>query len=359
MAQGSWYDVNTDGTFLNGILYPGDDNSWWNRTPADVAGDVINDVRGINNDNTLSQSRYGFNYKSFPADLGMDYLGHYMVININVPTQITSPNTPATNFDPPPFNVLPDEMSKVDVLRFGVTPAGYNGPQSESLTGRRTRRIVESIALYMPGTQLVYTGLNDYEEVSMTALGGQLAVGGAGNLGTALSYAIGGVTGGAADALLGIGDKVAGLVGGTIDLAAQGAKLAGRPITPRVEVLFSRTQLREFTFEFNMVPRNREEALAIDGIIKTIRFHAAPELMSYGWQYIPPAEFDITFYHNGLETDKLPRINTCVLKRCEVDYAPGTGVFTTFRDGHPVATRLMLVFQEVEAIHKLRIAQGL
>ena len=35
----------------------------------------------------LGQSRYDFRYLVFPNDLGMDDNGHYMVININVPTK--------------------------------------------------------------------------------------------------------------------------------------------------------------------------------------------------------------------------------------------------------------------------------
>ena len=51
------------------------------------------------------------------------------------------------------------------------------------------------------------------------------------------------------------------------------------------------------------------------------------------------------------------RINTCVLERCEVDYAP-SGVYSTFTNGHPVAVRLSLGFREIEPVHKKRILQG-
>lgn len=323
-----------------------------------AVGDAVDAIRGISDDNQLSQSKYDFKYRSFPSDLGMDYMGHYMVININVPTEFLHPNQAATNLNEGNrfFTVLPDEMSKVDVLRFSDAGKFGNADQSDSLTGRRTRRIVESIALYMPGSQLIYNSMNAYEEVSMTAIGGQIATGAFQTAGIVAGYFFGGPIGsGAAGAL---GEGAAGIVSKGIDAASMTAKLAGRPINPRVEVLFTMTALRDFQFEFLMTPRNEEEARAIQGIVKTLRYHAAPELMSAGFQFIPPAEFDITFYHRGVETDKLPRINTCVLARLEVDYAPGTGMFSTFKDGQPVATRIMMVFKEVEIIHKLRIAQG-
>jgi hypothetical protein len=94
-------------------------------------------------------------------------------------------------------------------------------------------------------------------------------------------------------------------------------------------------------------------------IIRTLRFHAAPELDSVtaGFTYIPPAEFDITFFNKGVENTAIPRINTCVMDRIEVDYAP-TGVYSTFSNGHPVAARLSLGMREIEVVHKRRVLQG-
>lgn len=324
----------------------------------ETAKEASSSLRGISGDNQLSQSKYDFNYRAFPNDLGMDYMGHYMVININVPTEFTNADQAATNLNAGNrlFNILPGEMSKVDVLRFSDAGNIPGATQSDSFTGRRTRRIVESIALYMPGTQLIYNSMNAYEEVSMTAIGGQLATGAFQAAGVVAGYFFGGPIG--AGAISEFADKVGSIASGAMDAAGTALKLAGRPINPRVEVLFTMTALRDFQFEFLMIPRNEEEAKTIAGIVKTLRYHAAPELMTAGFQFIPPAEFDITFYHQGVETDKLPRINTCVLARLEVDYAPGTGVFSTFKDGTPVATRVMMVFKEVEVVHKLRILQG-
>lgn len=328
---------------------------------------------GMPDDNMLSQSRYDFTSRAFPSDLGMSYAGHYMVINVNVPITVTSArfrNDPvaATDIQPMQFTMDPNELSKVDVLRFG-RGGSTTATNSDSLTTRRTRRIVESIALYMPGTQLVYNGMNTYEEISMTALGGQLLTGALTNAGIIAGYfgaggAIGGALGNLAQKIgapafaSAVGNALGGAASTTLSVAEQGFKLMGRPINPRVEVLFSLTPLRDFQFEFLMIPRNEDESMVIRNIVRTLRFHAAPELDNYGLNFIPPAEFDITFYNAGKENTMIPRINTCVLTRCEVDYAPGTGTFSSFRNGAPIATRLMLVFREVEPVHKLRVLQG-
>lgn len=309
-----------------------------------------------NDDDTLSQSEYDFRQRVFPNDLGMDYLGHYMVININVPV-MPNRDTARGNLTGPDFrtSVLPGEFSKVDVLRFG--PNASLGGSSGTGIPRRTRRIKESIALFMPGSQMIYNGKNAYEEISLTALGGTIVAGalatGYGIFKKGLDAITSGTTGGQR-AVSGAG-SVINTLGNAIGTTAQ---LANMPINPRVEVLFATTPLRDFQFEFLMIPRNKEEARIIKEIVTTLRFHAAPELSLAGFTFIPPAEFDVTFYHRGVENLAIPRINTCVLLECEVDYAPNLGIWQTYKDGSPLATRLRLVFKEVEPIHKLRVAQG-
>jgi len=308
-------------------------------------------------DNTLEQSEYDFNYRVFPNDLANDYVGHYMVININVPvfalTSGARTSYAGTQFNQTLFSTS-KEWSKVDALRFGnpenvggITPLlGMNALTSEIFSVPRfTRRIKESIAMFMPNP-VVYNTTNEYQEISLTALAGGLLTAGATFAATAR-----------------FGENVGAGVESLLNSAGQGigklSTLAGYPINPRVEVLFSKTNLRQFVFEFLMAPRNQQESDNMKSIIRTLRFHAAPELDSVteGFTWIPPAEFDITFYNKGEENTNIPRINTCVLDRVEVDYAP-TGVYSTFSNGHPVAARLSLGMREIEVVHKRRVLQG-
>ena len=148
-----------------------------------------------------------------------------------------------------------------------------------------------------------------------------------------------------------VSDAIGNVVGGV-------SKFLQSPINPATEILFANTLVRQFTLEVLMAPRNEQESLNMHAIIKTLRFHAAPEIsdvLSLFW--IPPAEFDITFFNKGVENMNILRINTCVLERIEVDYAP-TGIYSTFRNGHPVAARLSMGFRELEVVHKKRILQG-
>lgn len=311
---------------------------------------------------SFRNSQYNFNYTAFPSDLTTSYNGHYMVININVPTSITNRNAPRGAYTDW-YNTLNGQLSTVDRARFstiegaegGVAGAGGALSRAAFSTGRRTRRIAESIALYMP-SGLVYNQQNKYEEVSMTALAGKAAT-----AGTGLAVgAAAGMLGRNLEAGIQAGAKARQVVDGAGKLLGTASSLAGYPINPRVEVLYSHTDLRSFRFELLLAPRNEQESMAIDKIIRTLRFHAVPELdpQTAGFTFIPPAEFDISFYNKGVENVKIPRINTCVLNVIEVDYAPTNGVYSTFSNGYPVAVRLSIGFTEVEPLHKARVAQG-
>lgn len=353
---------------------------------------------------SLLQSNYKFQSHVFPSDLGSSDNGHYVVFNINVQVN-TSKNTAGTTASRFPGGITNlGTRSKVDQLRLGDTAisgggkgGGSNVPRTttdllnwvkektgfsrlpqalqssittalSSIPGvqipivaaqlqnflgintgvgvggqtlfleRSTRRIAESIALHMP-TPLIFNTHNVYEEISLTALGGK-AIGVAANiLGRGPAAAL------TQSALQGIGTA---------------AKLLQRPINPMLEILFSTTAPRQFTFEVLMAPRSEQESVAIKNIIRAFRYHGAPEIQSaaFGLTWIPPAEFDITFFNKGIENTHITRINTCVLERIEVDYAPTSGVYATFRNGHPVAVRMSLGFRELEPIHKERVLQG-
>lgn len=322
---------------------------------------------------------YDFNYKIFPEDLGSDQYNHYMIINVNVQVNAAGERRVGNSG----FNVnngnfyntsgfiknvaetnLTNEYSKVDQLKFGngqINPINVTTGQGSVLDPfnqipnianinipRGTRRIKESIALFMP-TPMVYSHHNIYEEISLTAFGYQVGKLGASTIGKFLSGA--GMPG------TSMSRSVLGPYG---NVALKAFQLAGYPINPKLEVLFSGTPQRQFNMELLLAPKNEAESYTVKNIIDTLRYHAAPEIDSIAGLvpvFIPPSEFDITFYHKGKENTKIPRINTCALERVEVDYAP-SGVYSTFTNGYPVTMVLRLAFRELEILHKMRVQQG-
>ena len=346
-------------------------------TPPDVNGpDIPSDDSAtpleLPEDYGLGQSDYDFYYRTFPDDLGKQgYNNHYMVININVQTdsqmnRVSGPGTGARTL----ATVLDRELSKTDALRYRIDSNFYGSagsfgqdpninlsitdPFSTNITRPRyTRRIKESIALYMPNAELTFNDTHDFENISLTKFGAAIAAGGV----ATFAAAIGGIIGGAAGAAAGA--AAAGTVTNSLNGAAQAAQIYGRPINPKVEVLYANTMQREHRFDFIFSPASQKESLALRQIIRTLRYHAAPELkagiQSFFW--IPPAEFDITFYYRGRENTAIPRINTCALTQIDVSYSPN-GTWSTFQDGFPTQIRMQLAFRETEVTHKLRVLQG-
>jgi hypothetical protein len=352
-----WYD---DLGFLSVL-----DGRNWAQVPAAIA-DVINDVGesllpglALPNDLTASQSKYNFNSRVFPSDIGSGFQGHFLVININVQTGSIMGKVNKSNFN---FNVIGEdeggtELSKTDAYRYRIdntwkTESGkalgteFGGVNTRT---RFTRRIEESIALYMPNSELTFSDSHDFENISLTKFVGS---GITDMIKTGVSFIP------EAENIVGAITNAVGKYGGSASQI-----LANSPINPKVEILFANTFQREFAFEFLLSPSSQQEANDLENIIRTIRFHAAPEYRGVNqFFWLPPSEFDLTFYYvdaagNILENTKIPRINTCVLKQVDVSYAP-SGAYSTFDDGHPVQTRMVLRFIETEVNSKLRIAQG-
>lgn len=142
-----------------------------------------------------------------------------------------------------------------------------------------------------------------------------------------------------------------GMDGGT--LANAGLQALGYAVNPQFEMLYGGTDLREFMFEFTLTPRNEKEAEVIRKIIKRLKYHASPEMLSGQGRYmVPPSYFDITFNFNGRESEWLPTISTCVLKAIDIDYSGGLDTWSTHADGSPIQTKITMSFQELELIHK-------
>lgn len=324
------------------------------------AADIVAGSTQTFGDTGFGQSQYNFNYRAFPNDLVNDTNAHYMVININIPTN--RDGNPRTAYQGSQFNTsVLDDTSKLNIARTqrqigGIGQAVPSGAAlGSALTlPRYSKRVAESIAIFMPGS-ILYGQQNQYEEISMTAIAGNVGKAGLNYATAALSSLRGGALGAAAGRAAGAA-KAVNALGQAIGTVAS---ITQNPINPRVEVLFSTTNQRQFIFEFLLAPRNEQESKTIEQIVRTLRFHAVPELnpKTFGLTFIPPAEFDITFFHKGIENVKIPRINTCVLNRIDVDYSP-QGVYSTFKNGYPVAIRLSLAFTEIEMLHKARVVQG-
>ena len=245
---------------------------------------------------------------------------------------------------------------------------------------RKTKRIKQVIELYIPD-QVVAVSENKYNEVSLTKALGLAGFAGQGSSAAAsitsalLGFAkegggIAGMKSSGSPFPAEIGATVLGGIGKKLGAFGEGIENVflqsfGFAQNPQIEVLFDTVDLRSFEFTFNFLPRSKEEADIVMKIIRTFRFHAAPEIVTgtQGRYYVPPSEFDIEYRFvdndgNDQRNDAIHRFATCVLEKVDVNYTGSAGQFVTFADGIPVNVEMRLRFKEVEIIHKQLVDAG-
>jgi hypothetical protein len=131
------------------------------------------------------------------------------------------------------------------------------------------------------------------------------------------------------------------------------SRLTGQVANPNLELLFNGPTLRPFSFNFRMAPRSSTEAANVK---KIIRFFKKGMAVRPGETFLKsPNIFGIQFLAgDSTEHTSLPRIKTCALIGCDVNYTPD-GSYMTFADsanGYPMTCyEMTLRFSELEPIY--------
>ena len=158
----------------------------------------------------------------------------------------------------------------------------------------------------------------------------------------------------------------------------------GKIANPYTEQVFSGMNLRDFTFNWKLVPRNRSEQNSIKRIIRYLRRAALPdtsETFGKGGNFIDtlggegfgagatdrwltvPNLFNLRWKQggDGSEISSLPKIKKCICTSIDVNYTPDN-VWATHLDGSnqpaPVAIELRIGFGETEIIKSSDVGAG-
>jgi hypothetical protein len=143
------------------------------------------------------------------------------------------------------------------------------------------------------------------------------------------------------------------LLGDNINLVT---RATGSILNPNTELLFNTVTLRDFGFNFDFVPRNKEESAIVKNIIRVFKYYMAASkgksIESGGGILIKsPDVFKLT-YMSG--SNKHPFLNTfklMALTGISLSYT-GSGTYATYSDGTPVNMRLGLTFKELDPVYK-------
>jgi len=214
--------------------------------------------------------------------------------------------------------------------------------------------------------------------------------------GQAISEAIAGNTDGTVDAIrmaaeAGKVDVVKGMLGKIgVDPNALAQNVAGKIANPYLQQVFQGVGLRQFDFNWKLVPRNEREQKSIQKIIKALRQNIlpnysdnftetpnalgdilSPDLVKSDksalgerpqvdrWLTVPNI-FNLRWKYQGSEIDSLPKLKQCVCKNISVQYTPDGVWATRIMDGkpQPIAYNLTLSFGEMSIITGENVSQG-
>ena len=341
----------------------------------------------------LNVDPFAFNALSYPKDVQNNFQnGHYMIFYVNVQ------NKTKYIYDPADSKKVTDENLKgaseneiryeeLKAIRMGDVPAtsdqvarpgttlkeetflnidtsaNYTVNKGVKSSTEKTKRITDSVALYLPANveDNTVAGYND----AKTGIAGFLVASGFDAKGKDAAATAKSVVASMEGVLKDTTMRAIGLVGelfgaeGTEGLAK---KAFGEADNPYMEVLFDSMQLRTFIYNFQFAPRSEKESYEVQRIIQLFRFHMAPELRPGVNRYLGlPSTFDIHYMFlskDGVasENNFYNRIATCVLQDCSVNYTPG-GV-KSFEDGGPTQTTMKLSFKEIQLLTKDKIGEG-
>ena len=376
---------------LKSNLFGGPGNTGFSKPPPSRVQSI-----GMTNTPTssLDSDPLSFGTYQFPRDVFENQqLGHYMVFYVNVQdrTKYYYGGTDGYNGADAGFALSQDqtngtglrsERDRLKIKKNKTTGKNLSSDEVDLASSNRnsgalqglssvnktTRRIKDSIALYLPANVVDTTSAN-YEDTPTGILGVAVSdIIRAGKSFNEKDFENFGKVGGKAlkefsqEILKNIGGAFVEALTGTEGAVPLANKVFGRAENPFVEVFFNSMNIRTFQYNFNFAPRNEEETMEIQQIIQLFRFHMAPELQERNSRYLTlPSEFDIHYMYkavdgNSYENDYYNRIGTCILENVTTNYTPG-GV-KSFADGAPTQVTMSLTFRETEVLTKEKINAG-
>ena len=150
--------------------------------------------------------------------------------------------------------------------------------------------------------------------------------------------------------------KLAGFAFGTdLDADTYLARSGGRVLNPNAEMLFQGPVIRDFSFSFLMIARNKGEGDDIRKIIRFLKLGMAPKFRNTTYLKNPDI-FTLQYKSGRKENDVLDTVNRfnpggLALTTMAVDYAPN-GYWSAYKDSQPVAVKMDLSFTELRPIYE-------
>ena len=254
----------------------------------------------------------------------------------------------------------PDSVEKV---RHRPSDAGLLNSSIQMKKPGSTTRLDTVIALYMPpSVQVRYDVKYGDQEIGIGAETGDAAV-------KAFQQEQGGLLAKATSAA-GVGiDSIGAAVAQTaMDKAPGGLDTViaierGQVKTPRMELMFEGMGRRSFSYTFTFIPKSEQEAMTVENIVQTFKFHMMPDFANSFTSGVDgvremtiPDHFNIRYMYRHQANTHLNKIATCALQSMDIDY--GAERFTGYAEGRPQTTKIALNFTEFNIMSKAHVNAG-
>ena len=136
----------------------------------------------------------------------------------------------------------------------------------------------------------------------------------------------------------------------------------GQVITPRLELMFTNMGRRNFSYSFVFIPRDQNESIAVENIVKEFKVNMAADydeskgtIAGMRTMGIPNI-FKIEYMYQGGKNTHLNEIGYCALRNVDVSY--GSDRFVSYEGGYPQTTKLTLAFTELDIVTRTMIKEG-
>ena len=141
-----------------------------------------------------------------------------------------------------------------------------------------------------------------------------------------------------------------GLSGSNIQLNDVLGRQSGQIVNQNVELLFNGVSLRPFGFNWDLVPRSKEEADKVREIIQILKKSMSANRENSAFLKTPYV-FRLRYRKGSGNNEFLNAFKICAMTDIGVDYT-GSGAYSTYENGSPVHYRLNLSFTELEPIYQ-------
>ena len=262
---------------------------------------------------------------------------------------------------PPSFDTSKGEASNSTDGAAGNSLPTYDQVASAELQNARSIKQSDSVLLYLPPSLQIADGVQ-LDNVDLGFLGavGENALNNGASLGAAAKATAAAGVGSLADMFKGeisqdaaraVGSRFAGGMGGATAGAVQSA-LKTAP-NPNTRALFKSVNLREFSFDFKMLPKSEAEAEQVKRIIHYFRKNLYPKTIKMANTGIPiaykfPNQFQITALYDGKPLSNDIRFERMYLRVVQTNYNPQQQSF--YKGGHFQEINMALTFIEARAL---------